>query len=111
MPDGIFKKKTALDCAVGSGRKCKPMGSSRSSTPITEKWSIGKMPRVSKKEEKENEAEYERIMSARKPRPDAVFHPEFDTEEEVPTKLKSGYKLRQLGVQGNPSVAKSTSKK
>ena len=89
----------------GGGVSCGPKGGPKSS-----EYKPGKMPRYSKKVQREMDAESERVISGRKGKDIGVWHKEWDSDESIPSRLKSGYK-EKMKKGGKISAKKSPVKK
>jgi hypothetical protein len=97
--NGIVDMATVKKIVKAQSGLCKPSskrgggvscGSSRA--PKSSEYKPGKMPRYSKKEQREMDAESERVVSGRKGKDIGVWHREWDSDESIPERLKSGYK-------------------
>jgi hypothetical protein len=99
-----LKRMSSAICGPGKKGSCTPSDNSRGAFGRNNKrmkgdeYKAGKTPKMSKKEQKESDLEAERIISGRKGKEVAVWHREWDDDEEIPERLKSGYKLKEMGV-------------
>jgi len=77
----------------------------------SEEYKPGKMPRYSRKERREMDEEYERVMSGRKGKDPGMWHKEWDSDESIPARLKSGLYKEKMKKGGKVAAKKAPIKK